>query len=82
MTDFIAIQENYLHYSRQLVHAQSEFLKAKKYRDDHCPHTETTMKRKYVEGGYLDKGYEERWNECTVCGAKSEVLRESDGHYG
>lgn len=38
-----------------------------------CDHPLVTRKSRTVEGSYYDRSYTEYWNECEVCGAKSEV---------
>jgi hypothetical protein len=48
---------------------------------ENCPHIEVEKKRTNVEGGYLDKGYEDVWYECSYCHEKS-VVKTTMGGYG
>ena len=34
-----------------------------------------------VEGGYLDKGYTDKWRQCAYCGERGEKTRKM-GYYG
>ena len=45
-----------------------------------CPHEETTEESSYTEGGYLNRSLTERWTQCVLCKAKSEVTQEQ-GYY-
>lgn len=47
-----------------------------------CPHEEIEHKSSYFSGSYYDKAYTDHWNECKLCGAKSEVTTESHSYYG
>ena len=47
-----------------------------------CPHEEVVAKESYVSGGYLNTGETSYWNECTLCGKRSEITRKSDGMFG
>lgn len=41
-----------------------------------CTHDETILKSEDFPGSYYDKSYTEYWNECILCGAKSEKRSE------
>ena len=47
-----------------------------------CPHEEIEAKESYSPGGYLNCGSSSYWNQCTLCGKRSEVTTESDGMHG
>lgn len=47
-----------------------------------CQHEEIEPKEDYVPGTYLDTAYSEYWNQCSLCGARSEKIRKSHGWYG
>ena len=49
---------------------------------DECTHDEVEQKSRYFSGSYLDTAYTDYWNECTLCGATSEVTHKSHGYYG
>lgn len=49
---------------------------------EECPHEETEHKSSYYPGSYYDKAYTDHWNECKLCGAKSEVTTETHSYYG
>lgn len=57
---------------------------AKKYLEAVCYHPEDQVKREsyYFEGSYNDCAYTEHWNECKICGAKSERTHKSHSWYG
>ena len=38
-----------------------------------CEHPSIIRKSRYVEGSYHECSYTDVWNECEICGAKSEV---------
>jgi hypothetical protein len=46
-----------------------------------CPHDRIERKDHYYSGDYLNTSYTEHWNQCAVCGAKSEVTIENHGSY-
>ena len=47
-----------------------------------CTHEEIEEKSYYFSGSYYDTAYTERWNECKLCGKRSEKTHESHGWYG
>ena len=47
-----------------------------------CPHTHIELKSSYFSGSYYDKAYTDYWNECSVCGAKSETTTKMSSYYG
>lgn len=49
---------------------------------DSCTHDETVLKHSYTPGGYLDTGYDEWWDQCTLCGKRFNIRTRSDGLYG
>jgi hypothetical protein len=51
---------------------------------DNCTHPADKVKQQsfYCEGSYLDRATTDYWNECTVCGTKSERTRKTHGYYG
>lgn len=81
-SQFRNFQRNYEHHLRIYNEAANELAKAKKLRDDNCPHLNVVKKCNNISGTYYDHGYSEHWSECTLCRAKSEVITRSDGHYG
>ncbi len=46
-----------------------------------CPHDEVVSKSYYFRGGYLDKSYIELWDECTLCGHRTNK-RDDPNHHG
>ncbi len=57
------------------LHTERDLILAK------CPHTHIEQKSHYYGGDYLNTSYTERWAECRICGAKSEVKTENHDHY-
>ena len=47
-----------------------------------CPHEEVTEKSFYFEGSYYDNAYTDYWNECKLCGKRSEVTTKMHSWYG
>jgi len=48
-----------------------------------CDHEGFVVKKSsYFPGGYLNTSYTDYWNECEVCGARSETSTVNHGHYG
>lgn len=47
-----------------------------------CPHPELEQKSYYFPGSYTDTAYTQRWNQCKICNARSEIITESHGYYG
>lgn len=47
-----------------------------------CECVELTSKKDYTPGGYLNTGYYEYWDECTLCRKRHNVRTESDGMFG
>lgn len=49
-----------------------------------CHHPEEYVEERnyYFDGSYLDQAYTEIWNECTLCGTKSEIETENHSWYG
>lgn len=45
-----------------------------------CTHPEDKIIEKsfYFPGGYYDRSYVENWRECTICGEKSERVRDKN----
>lgn len=62
------------------IEALSQKLKQLRAR---CDHDGTVVeKSSYFPGGYLNTSYTDYWNECSVCGSRSEVQTKDHGHYG
>ena len=55
---------------------------AEKDRAQACTHPTIEKKSYYDRGSYDTMASTEFWNECTVCGAKSETWSKSHGYYG
>lgn len=49
---------------------------------ENCTHEEIETREHYFPGGYLDTARTEYWNQCKLCGARSEVTTESHKWYG
>jgi ribosomal protein S14 len=50
---------------------------------DQCNHHGTVEeKSSYFSGSYNDHAYTRYWNQCTVCGMKSEDVIKEHGYYG
>lgn len=47
-----------------------------------CPHDDIERKSHYHPGTYYDKAYTDYWNECKVCGKRSEVTTIEHSYYG
>ncbi len=47
-----------------------------------CPHEEIEPKESYYEGSYLNKASTDYWNQCKLCGARSEVTTQVHSWYG
>jgi hypothetical protein len=48
-----------------------------------CTHTGTVVEKShYFSGSYYDKAHTTLWNECTLCGAKSEEIVKEHSYYG
>lgn len=48
-----------------------------------CDHEGYVVQKDYYfPGSYYDKAYTESWNECTLCGAKSEKTCTDHSWYG
>lgn len=47
-----------------------------------CPHEEVETKSSYFSGSYYDLAYTDYWNECLLCGARSERTTREHNHYG
>lgn len=47
-----------------------------------CPHTELEQQEIYYSGSYLDRARTDYWNQCKLCGARSEITTESHTWYG
>lgn len=47
-----------------------------------CPHDEIVERSRYFEGSYYDRASTDRWNECLLCGKRSEVTTETHSWYG
>ncbi len=47
-----------------------------------CEHPEDKIVEKsfYFPGSYYDRSFIENWRECTVCGEKSERVRDKTHH--
>jgi DNA-binding winged helix-turn-helix (wHTH) protein len=39
-------------------------------------------KTSHFSGSYYDKAYTDHWNECNLCGARSETTRDNHSWYG
>lgn len=79
---FDSFQANFEYAQQKLSEANTLYIAAKKLRDDNCKHPKIVKKESYFEGSYYDKAYTDHWNECEICGAKSEVRHESHSWYG
>lgn len=49
---------------------------------ENCPHEEIVQKSSYYSGSYYDKAYTVYWNQCSLCGAKSEDAVDQHSYYG
>jgi len=49
---------------------------------EQCPHEEVEEKSSYFSGSYYDTAYTDIWNQCRLCGQRSEVTRQGHGWYG
>lgn len=49
---------------------------------DSCPHEEIEPKESFYEGSYYDTARTTYWNQCVLCGARSETTSEGHGWYG
>lgn len=48
-----------------------------------CPHIGTVEeKSSYYSGSYTDHAYTRYWNQCTLCGKRSEDTVKEHGYYG
>jgi hypothetical protein len=47
-----------------------------------CPHERVEEKSRYFSGSYYDQAHTTYWNECMVCGAKSEDTVKEHSWYG
>lgn len=48
-----------------------------------CPHIGTVeQKSSYFSGSYLDTAYTRYWNQCTLCGQRSEDVIKDHSYYG
>jgi hypothetical protein len=71
--------------NKELIRLNKLISKHSKVRNellDGCTHDKTILKHDYTPGGYLDTGYEEWWDQCTLCGKRFNERRQSDGSYG
>lgn len=48
----------------------------------HCTHEEIESKSSYYSGSYYDKASTDYWNECKLCGERSEITTETHSYYG
>lgn len=78
---FENFQNNFLQYERMLKVALENYTAAKKLRDDNCEHSELVNKSDSHSGSYYNTSYTEQWVECVTCGAKSEKITKTTGHY-
>ena len=79
---FGSFQDNFIEAERRLNEALKHYNAAKKLRDDNCEHEHVFTNSNYYAGSYYDEAYTEHWNECRVCGARSEVTIERHSCYG
>ena len=79
---FNSYQDDLQEAERKYIEARNLYYKAKKLRDDNCKHPKIIKKESYFGGSYYDKAYTDHWNECEICGAKSEVTTEYHSWYG
>lgn len=47
-----------------------------------CLHEKIEEQHYYFDGSYYDRAYTDRWNQCCICGEKSEVKTEYHSWYG
>lgn len=48
-----------------------------------CTHEGHVVKKSsHFSGSYYDKAYTDYWNECSLCGERSEVTTEMHSYYG
>ncbi len=47
-----------------------------------CPHDKVSEKSSYFPGSYNDKAYTNYWNQCDICGTKSEITTKDHSWYG
>lgn len=80
--DELALRREMTKINKQIKKQQAKYDAVYKEFMDTCPHTDLKLMKECTPGGYLDTGYEDRWMQCTVCGAKGPVDRQSDGSYG
>lgn len=64
---------------RELIREQQEILNTLL---EGCPHEEVETKSSYFSGSYYDLAYTDYWNECLLCGARSERTTREHNHYG
>lgn len=65
---------------RKLIEKHQKELKELLSTCTHEGHVE--KKSSYFSGSYYDKAYTDHWNQCTLCGARSEVTTENHSWYG
>lgn len=81
-TPFEQAQADYEEACEDAAKAIKKKCDAQSLRDELCPHTKIEGKSSYYPGSYNDTAYTNYWNECSCCGAKSEVISERHGYYG
>lgn len=47
-----------------------------------CSHEEVEQKSSYFSGSYYDKACTTYWNQCKLCGTKSEEWDDTHSYYG
>lgn len=47
-----------------------------------CPHEEIEPRQSFHAGSYYDTARSMYWNQCKLCGAKSEITSKGHGWYG
>ena len=79
---FQLIQSDFEDAEKELNEAKERYAKAKKLRDDNCPHSQIVRKEYYFKGGYYDMAYTEYWDECTCCSKEFNHRTQNHSWYG
>jgi len=68
----------------QSLKALEKYEKLKQEVKDNChhPEEETISRERYWEGSYNDRAHTVYWNECMICGVRSEETVKQHSWYG
>lgn len=72
--------EKQIERKRKLIKKHQDELARLYSQCTHEGHVE--RKSSYFGGSYYDKAYTEYWNQCKLCGAKSETTTQEHSYYG